>query len=86
MTKSDPVLYRAVCDGCEKVSHQVFISPGKAKNCVLDFPHSPVGRPWVEIDGKLYCDDCGVKRLGTEEYLTMTAKRASEVRTFVAAT
>lgn len=84
MVKSDPVLHRAVCDHCGKISHQVFTSASKAHNCVLDFPHSPIGRPWVEIDGKLCCDECGVRLLGTEEYLTATAKRATEVRALAA--
>jgi len=75
MIKSDPVLYRAVCDVCDKVSKMVGMSPGKAEGAVLDLTHSQVGRPWVKNDDKLYCDDCAVKLLGTEGYFAATDKR-----------
>lgn len=80
MIKSDPILYRAVCDKCSKTSKIVSVSPGKAKGAMLDIPHSQVGRPWVEVDGELYCDECAIRLLGTESYFTATDKRVAETR------
>ena len=85
MIKPDPIFHRAMCDGCPKVSSILSVSASKARGDVLNLSHSPVGRPWVEIDGKLYCDDCGVRILGTEGYFAATDKRIAETHVAVTA-
>ena len=83
MIKSDSVLYRASCDDCNKISHMLATSANKAKGDVLNLEHSAVGRPWVEIDGKLYCDECGIRKLGTEGYFTATSKYLADTHSTV---
>ncbi len=78
MIKSDSVMYRASCDGCLKISHILSLSTNKAKGDVLNLPHSQVGHPWIEIDGKLYCDDCGMRLLGKDGYYAATIKYLTE--------
>ncbi len=78
MITAGPAFYRASCDHCGKLAQQLSLSASGAKNIVLSIESSAVGRPWVEIDGKLCCDDCGIRLLGTNGYFIATDRYIDE--------
>ena len=52
-------MYRAVCDGCGKEGW-AFSTPG------LSVRHAKSRLQWEEVGGKLYCPECVVRELESD--------------------